>query len=111
MRKEDRVRLRHMLDAARQAVEFSEGRNREDLDADSMLVLALMKAIEIVGEAGNQISATTQKQLPSIPWLDIIGMRHRLVHSYFDINLDILWQTVQQDLPALITKLDDALKG
>ncbi len=64
-----------------------------------MLVLALVKAIEIIGEAASQVSEETRAQLPGLPWADMIAMRHRLVHAYFDINLDILWQTVQQDLP------------
>ncbi len=67
-----------------------------------MLVLALVKDIEIIGEAAYQISEATREQLRHVPWDDIIGMRHRLVHAYFDINLDILWQTVQEDIPALI---------
>ena len=64
-----------------------------------------MKEIEIVGEAAYQLSETTKDELPSIPWVDIIGTRHRLVHAYFDINLDVLWQTVKQDLPGLVEAL------
>ena len=105
MFREDEVRLRHMLDAASEAVGFAQGRTRADLNKDSMLVLALIKDIEVVGEAAYQISTVTREELPDIPWDDIIGMRHRLVHAYFDINLDILWQTVQHDLPALISLL------
>lgn len=102
MRKHDTIRLRHMLDAAREAMGFTQGRSRPDLDRDRMLVLSLVKDIEIIGEAGYQISDVTHEQLPAIPWQDIVGMRHRLVHAYFDINLDVLWRTVQEDLPALI---------
>lgn len=75
-----------------------------------MLVLALVKDIEIIGEAAYQISPETQAQLPDIPWPEIVGMRHRLVHAYFDINLDILWRTVQQELPPLISALQHALE-
>ena len=106
MRKDDAIRLRHMLDAAREAMGFAHGRTRTDLNDDRKLVLALVKDIEIIGEAGFQISEITRDQLQGIPWDDIIGMRHRLVHGYFDINLDILWQTVQEDLPALIAALE-----
>ena len=74
-----------------------------------MLVLALIKAIEIVGEAACQVSDTTRRQTPDIPWEDIIGMRHRLVHAYFDINLDILWRTVQDDIFSLIALLGPLL--
>jgi len=106
----DRVRLLHMLDAAQEAILFCQGRSRADLDDDRMLVLALMKAIEIIGEAANQITETTRKQYPLIPWTDIVGMRNRLVHAYFDINLDILWQTIQHDLPPLVMELQRALQ-
>lgn len=109
MRKHDAIRLRHMLEAAREAVSFVKGRSPADLKIDRMLVLSLVKAIEIVGEAAFQISEPTRDELPSIPWADIIGMRHRLVHVYFDINLDILWQTVQSDLPALIAQIEPLL--
>jgi uncharacterized protein with HEPN domain len=95
-----------MLDAAREAIEFAQGRTRVDLNSDRKLVLALVKDIEIIGEAAYQVSQFARDQLPGIPWDDIIGMRHRLVHAYFDINLDILWRTVQEDLPSLIAKLE-----
>jgi uncharacterized protein with HEPN domain len=109
MRKDDEVRLRHVLDAAREAMSFAKGRTRADLDCDRMLVLSLVKDIEIVGEAACQITETTRDELPAIPWADIIGMRHRLVHAYFDINLDVLWQTVQDDLPTLVAQMEPLL--
>ena len=106
MRTDDAIRLRHMLDAAREALGFVAGHGRADLDGNRLLVLSLVKDIEIIGEAGYQVSDTTRSRLPGIPWDDIIGMRHRLVHAYFDINLDILWRTVRDDLPALIALLE-----
>ena len=109
MRKDDEICLRHVLDAAREAMSFAMGRTRLDLDSDRMLVLSLVKDIEIVGEAAYQLKETTRNELPAIPWADIIGMRHRLVHAYFDINLDVVWQTVQEDLPALIDMLGPLL--
>jgi len=84
MRKDDAIRLRHMLDAAREAVSFAEGRTRFDLDRDRMLVLSLVKDIEIIGEAAYQVSASSREQLPTLPWEDIIGMRHRLVQTMLD---------------------------
>lgn len=110
MRKSDAIRLRHMLDAVEEAMGFAQGRTRQDLEHDRMLVLALMKDIEIIGEAAYQVTQETCQNLPEILWEDIIGMRHRLVHAYFDINLDILWATVQEDLPALLTILRKVLE-
>jgi len=81
MQKDDRIRLQYMLDAAREALSFK-GQGREDLDRDRLLVLGLVKAIEIIGEAACQVSEGTRAELPDIPWEDIVGMRHRLVHAY-----------------------------
>ena len=106
MSKEDEIRLRHMVDAAREAASFAAGRTRGDLDADRQLVMALVKEIEIVGEAAARVSEATREHLPDIPWDELIGMRNRLVHAYFDVNLDIVWQTVQEDLPKLIALLE-----
>lgn len=106
MLRNDEIRLRHMLDAARTARRLAQGRNRRDLDVDEGLTLSLVKAVEMIGEAANQVGDATRKENLSIPWAQIIAMRNRLVHVYFDINLDVLWQTVQQDLPPLIAQLE-----
>jgi uncharacterized protein with HEPN domain len=110
MHKDDQIRLRHMLDAALEAMAFTKSRTRTSLDTDRMLVLSLVKEIEIIGEAANQVSELTIELTPAIPWADIISMRNRLVHAYFDINLEILWKTVLYDLPPLIAVLEDVLK-
>ena len=106
MRGHDEIRLRHMLEAAREAVLFARGRARSDLETDRQLLLSLVKEIEIVGEAASQITDLTHSRLAGIPWASIIAMRNRLVHAYFSINLDILWKTVQEDLPNLIDQLE-----
>ena len=111
MQEDDVIRFRHMLDAAREAVEFVRGRTRVDLNGDRQLVLALVKDIEILGEAAYQVTPDTRGQAPGIPWDDMIGMRHRLVHAYFDIDLDILWKTAKEDLPPLITELERVTQG
>ncbi len=107
----DMVRIRHMLDAARDAVNFATGKSREDLDEDRMLVLALIKSIEIIGEAANIVTTECREKCPKIAWLDIIGMRNRLIHAYFDINVDIVWDTVTNELPPLITSLDNIVNA
>ncbi len=101
----DEVRLRHMFDAARKAVEFARGRSRSDLDADEQLALALVRLLEIVGEAGRQVSAATREAHPSIPWREIAGTRDRLIHGCFDVDLDVVWAIVSTDLPRLTDSL------
>lgn len=102
----DNVRLQHMLDAATEALSFAKGKSRADLNTDRMLALSLIKAIEIIGEAANKVSAEVKTKYTSIPWLDIIGMRNRLIHAYFEINLDILWKTITEDVPPLVAELE-----
>ena len=111
MQKHDKIRFKHMLDAIGEALSFAKNRSREALNHDRMLVLALIKDIEIVGEAASRISDETRDASQEIPWANIIGMRNRLIHAYFDINLDILWQTVTQDLPELAAKLKSVLEA
>lgn len=105
----DEVRLRHMLDAAEQALRFRSGRTRADLDTDLMLRFALVHAITIIGEAASRISEPTRGALPDIAWPALIGMRHRLVHAYFDVDADVLWQSVNEKLPSLVEHLRAAV--
>ena len=111
MDRSDRVRLHHMLDAAREALSFIDGKTRSELNENRMLVLSLVKEVEIIGEAAYRISESTRNKFPEIPWADVIGMRNRLVHAYFDINLDVLWQTLVGDMPLLIPQLERALSS
>ena len=108
---EDRVRLRHMLDYSRKAGAMIEGRTREDLDRDEMLCLALTRVVEVIGEAATRVSQAGQQQHGQIPWPEIIGLRNRLVHGYDAVDVDILWDIVQQDLPPLIEQLQAILGG
>ena len=109
MNPRDRVRLQHLLDALNSAISFARGRQRADLDADEMLLFALTRAIEVAGEAADQVTAETRTQLPYLPWGSIVGMRNRLVHAYFDINRDILWTTVTEAAPPLAERLKNVL--
>jgi len=106
MLKDDPVRLRHMLDAAREAASFVVGKTKDDLFRDRMLVLSLTKEIEIIGEAANKVSKEIRAKYVGISWEDVIDMRHHLVHVYFDVDLNILWDTVTKDLPPLIAELE-----
>ncbi len=109
MRPEDRIRLEHMLDAAQTAQSFLTGRVRSDLDSDRQLLFAVVRAVEIIGEAASRISAQTHDTLPAIPWPAVIGMRNRLVHAYFNINTETVWKTVTEELPPLVAALETAL--
>jgi uncharacterized protein with HEPN domain len=98
-----------MLDHAREAVELARGRTRTDLDTDRLLNLALVRLLEIVGEAANRVPKEEQTQYPRVPWPQIVGLRNRLIHGYDAVDFDILWQIVTVDLPPLIIELEALL--
>lgn len=105
----DLIRVRHMLTAAKEAMEFAAGKTRKNLEKDRIRVLAIIKSIEIIGEAASKVTEEFKSDNKYIPWNDIISMRNRLIHAYFDVNLDIVWQTVKSDLPDLIKALEKIL--
>src|SRR5215212_6831626 len=102
----DRVRIQHMLESARDAISFLNGKTREDLFSDRMLRLSVERAVEIVGEAAVKVSVDFRSAHPDIPWTDMMGMRNRLIHAYFDVNPNIIWSTATSDLPALVARLE-----
>lgn len=109
MLKADVIRLRHMREAAAYAQQMTAGRARSDLDGNVMLNMALTRCLEIVDEAASKVAPETRAHLPSIPFAQIVAMRHRLTHAYFDVDLDIVWTTIGEDLPPLLVALDAAL--
>jgi uncharacterized protein with HEPN domain len=109
MRREDETRIRHMIEAADAAGRFVTGRRRSDLDTDDMLRFALIRAVEIIGEAASKVSDETRAATPSVPWFAIVAMRNRLIHAYFDVDHDILWKTVTEEIPPLRAQLVAAL--
>jgi uncharacterized protein with HEPN domain len=111
MQREDRVRVLHMIEAAETAIEFISGRRRVDLDSDRMLLFALVRAIEVIGEAAGRISETAQIMAPDVPWPLIISMRNRLIHAYFDVDRDILWKTATTELPDLLPRLKSLIES
>ena len=102
---DDSTRLRHMRDAAREALEFAKGKRRADLDKDRQLALAVLKCIEIVGEASAAIGVeTTLRYRDSID--RIRGMRNRLIHGYYEVDLNVVWDTVAHNLGPLLAALE-----
>lgn len=105
-RHDDVIRLRHMRDHAAEALAMVRGKQRDDLEADRMLELALVRLMEIIGEAAGRVTAETRAKLPQIPWSDVVAMRNRLIHGYDSVDHDILWDTIDQDLPMLLAAVD-----
>lgn len=102
MRHDDAIRIRHMIEAAETTQNFIAGRLRSDLDTDQMLSFALARAIEIIGEAASKVSSETRSVTP---WVEIIAMRNRLIHAYFHVDNAVVWKTVTEEIPALLSIL------
>jgi uncharacterized protein with HEPN domain len=105
MPKDDLVYLGHMLDTARKVLEKVEGKTRAEYDRDENLRLALTHLTQIIGEAARRVSPGFQQAHPGIPWSDIIGMRHVLVHQYMRVDEDIVWQVATAELSPLVATL------
>lgn len=105
----DAVRLLHLRDAAQKALRFVNEESRESFEANEMLQLALVASLAIIGEAANGLTETFRAAHPQIPWALIIGTRHRVIHGYDQIDLDIVWDTVTRNLPELLRQLQPLL--
>ena len=102
----DPALLLDMLIAAREAREFGEGLTWEEFQRSSLHQHAIAKALENIGEAARQLSDETKAAHPEIPWPQIIGLRHRIAHDYFHLDLVRMWEIVQHDVPALIGMIE-----
>lgn len=109
MLRDDSFHLRHMLEATQVSQLFAQDRIRADLDNDLIFFYALVKVVEIIGEAASHVTRVFQASRPKIEWEVIIGMRNRLVHTYYDINRDVVWEAVQDGVPILISQLEVVL--
>lgn len=101
------IALKQILAHAREAVQITQGKKRDDLDHDRLLNLALTRLVEIIGEAANRVPDEIQAQHPQLPWSQMKAARNRLIHGYDSIDFDILWAIVEKDLPILIRQLED----
>jgi uncharacterized protein with HEPN domain len=95
-----------MREAAEKAIAYTAGRDRSILDSDEMRMLAVVRLVEIIGEAARAVSEPTRTQFPKILWRQIVGTRDRLIHAYQEVDLDILWTIVTEDLPVLVSELN-----
>ena len=105
----DHTRLEHMVEAAREAIGYVEGLDRSDLGGNRPLQHSLVRCIEVIGEAAARLTRAFRESHPDVPWQDMIAMRNRLIHAYFDIDLDVIWRTACEELPGLIGRLESCL--
>lgn len=104
------VYVRHMLDHAREAADMVRGRSRADLDLNRQLNLALVRLMEVIGEAATRVPEEFRARYPQVPWRDVADLRNRLIHGYDTVDFDRLWAIVRQDIPSLIDQLEAILR-
>jgi len=109
MKPDDIIRIQHIVDASSEALSFVAGVTEKDFLQNRMLILSVIKDIEIIGEAASRISEETKLKYADIPWKDIIGMRNRLIHGYFDVDVKLVWNTTSNNLPQLLKVLKEIL--
>ncbi len=102
MENRDLARLKHMLDSTQAILSFAKGKQRTSLDKDRLFQSAVLRELEIVGEAAGRISEKTKKKFSHIPWKELVGLRNRLIHAYFGVDHDIVWKTIREYLPSFL---------
>jgi len=105
LRPDDRLRVIHMIEACEELERFISGRVPKDLEIDRMLLFAVVRALEVLGEAGAGVTPETRLLAPDIPWTLIVATRNRLIHGYFDIDSEIVWTTASEEVPMLVPLL------
>lgn len=104
--RDDQVYVGHMLDTANKAINFIQGVSREDFDNNELLRLSLTHLLQVIGEAARRVSQDFRASYPQILWKAIAGMRSKVVHDYLNVDEDVVWNTVRNDLPPLIVELE-----
>lgn len=107
----DYVRFQHMLDASQAAISHLVGKSREDLDHNRLLLNGVVRELEILGEAASHVSKSIREKYHFLPWREMIGLRNRLIHAYFDVNNQAIWLVVTESLPLLIPQLKEIIQN
>jgi uncharacterized protein with HEPN domain len=103
------VTIRQLLDHARGLLEIAQGRERSHLDTDRTFQWAVLRGLEVLGEAARRLPSDFHTRYPAIPWQNLIGMRNRLIHAYENVNMDIVWSVIRDRLPAIVLELEGIL--
>jgi uncharacterized protein with HEPN domain len=105
--KNDQVYIQHILESIDRIQDYTEDITEEEFREKDMVQDAVVRQIEIIGEATKQLSEQEKEKYPDVPWKDIAGMRDNLIHNYFGVDLQQVWQTIQKDIPSLKDKLEN----
>lgn len=110
MKRRDLVPVHHMRDDAAEALDLVRDRSKEEVVGDRVLSLAVVRLLEIVGEAAGRVPTELRDDHAEVPWSEIVGLRNRLIHAYDAVDHDVLWAILQEDLPVLVEQLDGILE-
>lgn len=110
MKKDDNVYLEHIAEAVGKIDEYLNEMNFEEFSASTIVIDAVIRQFEIIGEAANNVSGEFKQKYPSLPWVEMIGMRNQLIHEYFGVDLKVIWRTYKEDLPELKKQLKRKFK-
>lgn len=104
-RRDVSIYLDDILDAASKAQRFTEGLSFEEFKRDDRTAFAVMRALEVLGEAAKNVPQAFRDRAPEVPWQEMAGMRDKLIHAYHGVDLQVVWRTVQEDLPGMIQSI------
>lgn len=102
----DKLYLRHIVEAIGKIRKYTEGLTLESFKGDTLVQDGVVRQLEIIGEAARMVSEATKKIHPNVPWYEIAGMRNRLIHEYFGVDLAVVWKTITEDLRVLVEKFE-----
>lgn len=106
----DRIYLEHVLEAISRIQQFVEGMDKKGFESNILIQDAVIRNFEIIGEAAKRLSAAFTGSHPELPWQDMAGMRDKLIHHYLDVDLDVVWMTIEKDIPVLLETIDKMLR-
>jgi uncharacterized protein with HEPN domain len=109
MMKDDSVYLHHIIDAFMQIEYYIDGVSHEEFLSNKLLQDGVIRQLEVMGEAARNLSDDLRNEYPQVPWRQMIGLRNRMIHAYFNVNLQIIWEIVQGDLPDLKRETESIL--
>ncbi len=111
MKKDPLIFIGHILDSIKNIEEFIKDTSKEEFFKDKLRQNAVVREIEIIGEAVKNISDSLKNKYPNIPWRDIAGMRDKIIHHYFGLDLEEIWQVIKKDINTLKQNLSEILKS
>ena len=103
------TRIKHIYDACKEIIQFTNNTSKTQFEDNRILAYASVHLIEIIGEAASLVTSELKQKYSTIPWKHLIGMRNRLIHGYFDIDLNIVWQTIKDDIPNLLVEIKNII--